>query len=153
MRRGAYRREQVVYEREVEHLLDSDFGDGAVPPAYRPELLRVETLVFPVLQAECGEQVSAHHHVLESGGFGEQEDELIPILDDDLLLSAERRHGATRRFLVKRLLLPETLGFLESRNLPGRGRPPPLQRTRNQRKPKTYLIESPSSKTRCMWKT
>ena len=83
---GSYRGEQVVHEREVEHLLDGDLGDGPVPLPDQSQSSESRALAILVLHAEGGVEISAHHHVLESSGFGEQEDELFPVLDDDLLL-------------------------------------------------------------------
>src|SRR4029453_4254981 len=57
---GADRRQQILHEREVDHLLGRDMGDHPSPAKHRLERVRGETLVFALLEGEGRDQVLAH---------------------------------------------------------------------------------------------
>ena len=83
VRRRADRRQQVLDEREVQHLLLRDGEDRRAPAVHRLELLGGEALIGALLHREGREEVLAEDRVLELGGLAEQVDELLAVLDDD----------------------------------------------------------------------
>src|SRR6185295_61632 len=84
MRCRADRREHVLHEREVQHLLGADVGDRPPPASDGLELLRREPLVLALLERERREQVLAHDPVLELGGLTQHVDQRLAMLDDEL---------------------------------------------------------------------
>jgi hypothetical protein len=67
----------------VQHLLHGDPVENLAPPVDRLGLLLAEPLRGAVLEAELGEQVLAHDHVLELGCLREQPPQVLPVGDDD----------------------------------------------------------------------
>ena len=90
VRRRADRSEEVLDEREVQHLLLRDGQDRRAPAVHGRELLGGEPLVDPLLHREGGEEVLAEDGVLELGGLAQEVDELLAILDDDRWLGLGR---------------------------------------------------------------
>jgi hypothetical protein len=72
MRRGADRGEQVLHEREVEHLLLRDGENDVAPAVDRLELPGGEALIDSLLHGERGEEVLAQDRVLELRRFSQQ---------------------------------------------------------------------------------
>ncbi len=79
-RGGADRRQQVLDEREVEHLLLGDLQQRLAPALDRRELVRRQPLVLGLLERERREQVHEHHEVLELGGLAQGVDERLAVL-------------------------------------------------------------------------
>ena len=94
VRSRADRRQQVLHEREVEHLLGCDMRDHPSPAKHRLERVGGETLVFALLEGEGREQVLAHDPVLELRGLVEHVDQRLAVLDHERRL---RRRLATAR--------------------------------------------------------
>src|SRR5262249_40300772 len=91
---GPARRQQVLPEREVEHLLRRDMRDHPPPAKHRLERVRGQSLVFALLEGEGREQVLAHDSVLELPGLAEHVDQRLAVLDHEWRL---RRRLATAR--------------------------------------------------------
>ena len=92
---GTDRGQQVLHEREMEHLLLRDVDELAPPAPRRLELDLAQALVLAVLHRERGIQVLAHHQLLECGRLAEGPDQRLAMLEDH-----RRRTGvdtATRR--------------------------------------------------------
>ena len=64
VRRTADRGEQIAHQRQVEHLLHGDAGNGRFPAPHRLQLVLGEPLVGVALEAEGGKQVAAQQPVL-----------------------------------------------------------------------------------------
>ena len=67
----------------MKHLLGSDLRDQPFPSFDRPELLFGQLFARVGLKAEGGEEILEHQHVLELRRLSKQEDELLPILNDN----------------------------------------------------------------------
>ncbi len=80
-RGGADRRQQVLDEREVEHLLLADLQEGLAPALGGGERLGREPLLDLLLEREGREQVLEHHEVLELGRLAERVDQCLPVLE------------------------------------------------------------------------
>jgi hypothetical protein len=65
----------------VQHFLDRDAAQRLAPPVDHIDLIRGKLVIR--LEAELGEQVLAHDHVLELGRLGEQPPQMLSISDDD----------------------------------------------------------------------
>ena len=83
VRRRADRREQVVHEREVEHLLGRDVRDRGPPAVDRRQLAPCQPLVLALLERERREQVLAHDPVLELGRLAQHVDQRLAMLDHE----------------------------------------------------------------------
>jgi len=55
----------------MQHLLDGDAPQDLPPPLDGLGLLGRKTLAGPIFEAELGEEVLAHDHVLELRGLGQ----------------------------------------------------------------------------------
>jgi hypothetical protein len=64
MRRRTDRREQVVHQRKMQHLLGRNVSDHAAPARDRLELGIAQALLSALLERERGKQVLAHDPVL-----------------------------------------------------------------------------------------
>jgi hypothetical protein len=111
MRRRADRREHVLHQREVEHLLGGDVGDRPPPAGDGLELLRCEAFVLALLQRERREQVLAHDPVLELGGLAEHVDQRLAMLDHEGRLRF--RPSAALRQPFGEATLPATAGRID----------------------------------------
>lgn len=78
---GAHRREDVVDQGQVQHLLGGDMRDLLAPAAYHLHLDTGEAFVGALLEREGGEEVLAHDGVLELGGLAEHVDQRLTMLD------------------------------------------------------------------------
>ena len=74
--------QQVLDEREVQHLLLGDVDDLAPPAPRGRELLRRQPLVVAVLHGEGRVQVLAHHELFECRGLAERPDQRLAVLED-----------------------------------------------------------------------
>jgi hypothetical protein len=97
MRSRADRREHVLHQREVQHLLGGHVSDRPAPARHGLELLRLEPLVLALLERERREQVLAHDPVLDLGGLAQHVDQLLAMLDHERRLglrppAAQRQH-------------------------------------------------------------
>jgi hypothetical protein len=92
---GADRGQNVLHEREVEHLLGRDMRDHLPPATHRLERVGRDSLVFALLEREGREQVLAHDPVLELRGLAEHVDQRLAVLDHERRL--RRRLAAARR--------------------------------------------------------
>ncbi len=77
----ADRRQQVLDEREMEHLLLADLQEGLAPALDGDERLGCQTLLDLLLERERREQVLEHHEVLELGALAERVDQRLPMLE------------------------------------------------------------------------
>jgi hypothetical protein len=77
------RRQEVVHERQVQHLLGGDVRDHLPPPENRLQLLGAQPLVLALLEREGGKQVLAHDPVLELGRLAEHVDQRLAMLDNE----------------------------------------------------------------------
>jgi hypothetical protein len=75
--------EQVVDERQVEHLLAGDVAEGAAPPLDGGPAVLVEALVGGLLEGEGGVEVLAHDPVFELGRLAQHVDQRFPVLDHE----------------------------------------------------------------------
>jgi hypothetical protein len=82
-RRGTDRGQEVVHEREVQHLLRGDLEDRRPPATDRQQLPLGHAFVDRLLQAERREQVLTADRVLDLGSLDEHVDERVAMLDDD----------------------------------------------------------------------
>ena len=80
-RGGADRRQEVLDERQVEHLLRADLEQRLAPALDRDELLRRQALADVLLERERGEQVLEHDQVLELRGLAERVDQRLAVLE------------------------------------------------------------------------
>ena len=80
-RRGADGRQQVLDEREMEHLLRADLEQRLPPSGDRRQRFRRQALFFPLLERESCEEVLEHHEVLQLGGLADGVDQGLPVLD------------------------------------------------------------------------
>ena len=83
MGRGADAGEQVLDERQVQHLLGGDVGNRLSPAVDRLELRLGQPFVEGLLQRERGVQVLTHDGVLELGGQAQHVDQRFAMLDDE----------------------------------------------------------------------
>ena len=81
VRFASYCREQIAGQGHVSHLFGGDLHDGPAPPVHDRQLLFGDSLGYISLHAECREQVATHDAVFQFGGFGEEIDQLRPVLD------------------------------------------------------------------------
>ena len=95
MRRRTDRREQVVHQPEMQHLLRRNVRDHAAPARDRLELGIAQALVSALLEREGGKQVLAHDPVLELGGLTEHVNQGLAMLDHERGL--RRRQPTPRR--------------------------------------------------------
>jgi hypothetical protein len=86
--RRADRRQQVVHEREVEHLLGRHVRHDPPPAVDGRELALRQPFIGALFERERGEQVLTHDPVLELGRLAEHVDQRLAMLDH------ERRLGA-----------------------------------------------------------
>ena len=84
VRRRADRRQDVVDERPVQHLLRGDLEERPPPALDGFELRRRQTGADVRSQAEGGVEVLAHRHVLDLGRLAQQVRQLLAMLDHDL---------------------------------------------------------------------
>jgi hypothetical protein len=94
VRRGADRREQVLDQREVEHLVSRHVGDDLAPALHGRQLVLGQPLVGALLEREHGEQVLEHDPVLQLSGLVEHVDQRLAMLDHERRLG--RRLAAAR---------------------------------------------------------
>ena len=78
---GTDGRQEVLDEREVEHLLLADLQQRVAPALDRLERLRRDALADALLEREGREQVLEHDEVLELGRLPERVDERLAILE------------------------------------------------------------------------
>ena len=90
------RRQQVVHEREVEHLLGRHVRDRGPPAVDRRQLAAGQSLVLALLERERREQVLAHDPVLELGRLAQHVDQRLAMLDHKRRLRARPSRPATR---------------------------------------------------------
>jgi len=76
-------RQQVLHQRQVQHLLRGDVEDVLAPSSDRLFFAGGEALAGGLLQAERGVQVLAHDPVLELRGLAEHVDQRLAVLDDE----------------------------------------------------------------------
>ena len=74
-------RQQVLDEREVEHLLLADRQERLAPAVDRGKRLGRQPLVDLLLERERREQVLEHDQVLELGGLPERVDQRLAVLE------------------------------------------------------------------------
>jgi len=67
----------------VQHLLDSDSGQHAMPVRDSRRLLAGESFVRIGLEAEARVQVLAHDHVLDLRSLRQQVPQVLAVHDDD----------------------------------------------------------------------
>jgi hypothetical protein len=79
--RGADGRQQVVHQRQMEHLLGGHVRDARPPALNRSELVAGQALAL--LEGERGIQILAHDAVLELGRLAQHVDERLSVLDDE----------------------------------------------------------------------
>jgi hypothetical protein len=75
------RRQQILYQRQVQHLLRRDVGNDPPPSASSIEFLRGDPLVLALLERAGSEQVLTHDPVLELGRLAEHVDQRLTVLD------------------------------------------------------------------------
>ena len=75
--------QQVLHQRQVQHLLGGHVRDLLAPSADGLFFCCREALLLRLLQAEGRVQVLAHDPVLELGGLAEQVDQRLAVLDDE----------------------------------------------------------------------
>ena len=80
-RGGPDGRQQVLHERQVEHLLRADLQQRLAPALDRGERLGGQPLVDRLLEREGREQVLEHDEVLELGRLAERVDQGLPVLE------------------------------------------------------------------------
>jgi hypothetical protein len=78
--------QQVLHQRQVQHLLRADMEDVLAPALDRLRLGGGEALVGGLLQAEGRVQVLAHDPVLELRGLAEHVEQRLAVLDDERFL-------------------------------------------------------------------
>jgi hypothetical protein len=84
--------QQVLHQRQVQHLLGGDVRDVLAPALRRLGFFLGEALGLGLLQAERGVQVLAHDPVLELRRLAEHVDQRLAVLDDERGLG--RGHAA-----------------------------------------------------------
>jgi hypothetical protein len=82
VRSRANRRQQVLHQREVQHLLGRDAEDDLPPSENRVEFLGRQSLGLVLLEREACEQVLAHDAVLELRRLAQHVDQRLTLLDD-----------------------------------------------------------------------
>ena len=92
VRGGADGGQQVLHQRQVQHLLGGHVGYLLAPILDRCCFLGGQPLVLQLLQAEGRVQVLAHDAVLKLGGLAEHVDQRLAVLDHERRLG--RRQAA-----------------------------------------------------------
>jgi hypothetical protein len=72
--------QEVAHGSKMEHLFDGNAAKQPAPLAYLPKLGIRDALVRAALQAERGEQIAAHHAMLDFGRLGQEVDQLRTVL-------------------------------------------------------------------------
>ena len=80
-RRGPHRGEQVLDEREVEHLLRADLEQRRPPATDGRQRVFGQAFLGPLLEREGREEVLEHHQVLELRGLAKGVDERLAMLE------------------------------------------------------------------------
>ena len=80
-RRGPDRRQEVLRQRHVEHLLRGDLEESPAPAPDRGERVSRQALVDVLLERERREQVLEHDQVLELGRLAERIDQRLAVLE------------------------------------------------------------------------
>ena len=80
-RRGADGGQQVLHQREMEHLLLADLEERRAPAPDRVERFRGQPLIDGLLEREGREQVLEHDEVLELCGLAQGVDQRLAVLD------------------------------------------------------------------------
>ena len=75
--------QQVLHQRQVQHLLRGHVGDLLAPSSDGLFFFRGQAFGLRLLQAEGGVQVLAHDAVLEFGGLAEHVDQRLAVLDHE----------------------------------------------------------------------
>ncbi len=90
VRRAADRRQQVLHQGQVQHLLGGHMKYLRAPAVHRGQLGLGQPLVGGLLEREGGEQVLAHDPVLELGRLAEHVDQRLAVLDHEWSLGRRR---------------------------------------------------------------
>ena len=83
VRRGPDRGQQVLHQRQVQHLLGGDMHDLPAPARRGGELGIGQPLARGLLQRERREQVLRHDAVLQLGRLAQDIDQRLTVLDDE----------------------------------------------------------------------
>ncbi len=83
VRGGANRGQQVLHQRQMQHLLRGDVRDDRAPAPGSGQFVGGEVLALVLLEGERREQVLAHDAVLQFGGFAEHVDQRLAVLDHE----------------------------------------------------------------------
>ncbi len=128
---GTDRREEVLHEREVEHLLLGNVDQLPTPAPRRVELILRETFVVAILEREGGVEVLAHHQLLERGGLAERPDQRLAVLQDHRRLARdgaaacrEELHQPAAGRRCRRFRHAPSLSAAGTASLGARGLPP-----------------------------
>jgi len=115
------RRQQIVHQGQVKHLLGSHVPDLLPPAGDRGQFRLGQPLVGRLLEGEYREHVLAHDRVLQLCRLAEHVDQRLPVLDDERRLgrgqpapgsdhlSKPTTAGGGRRFA--HILLPHLLPY------------------------------------------
>lgn len=83
MRSTADGGKQVAGQGHMDHLLNRNLENRPTPAPQDGYLLFGDAFLDVPLDAESGEKVTAHYPVLQFRGFGEQVDQLGPVVNPD----------------------------------------------------------------------
>ncbi len=89
VRRGAHGGEQVLHQREVQHLLLGDVDELVAPVLHERLHVGGEALAGVLLERERGEEVLAEDEMLQLGGLAEDVDQRLAVLDADRRLGVD----------------------------------------------------------------
>jgi len=121
VRRRANRGQQVLHQREVQHLLACDAEDGPPPPQDRLEFLGGKPFSLALLEGKGREEVLAHDAVLKLRRLAQHVDQCLAMLDDKR--SLRRGKPAARSYELSEPSLPGGHRLLISAHMPRLPRP------------------------------
>jgi hypothetical protein len=81
MGRAADCGQEIANGSKMKHLFNGNTAKQSAPLAYLSKLGIRDAFIRTGLQAERGEQIAAHHAVLDFRRLGEEVDQLRPVLD------------------------------------------------------------------------
>ncbi len=75
--RRTERNQQIVHEREMQHLIDRNIDHGCAPAAHRRELGFGKAFVSPLLERKRTVEIRAHQTVLDLRSLAQHGNELV----------------------------------------------------------------------------